>query len=146
METAMNKPKTTVGTHNLAHGNHILNLAIQATLPPEQRSPEQINGLVSLFKESQVNTPIEAMLISQMASLHANAMRIMAIATANSSITSANVMFGHANKLMRSFALHVEAYEKLKRGGRQNIRVDHVHVHQGGQAIVGNIQKSSKEA
>ena len=44
--------KTTVGTYNLAHGNHLLNLALNATLLPGKRNPDQISGLVSLFTES----------------------------------------------------------------------------------------------
>jgi len=33
----------------------------------------------------------------------------------------------------------VEALSKLRRGGSQTVRVEHVHVHNGGQAIVGNV-------
>ena len=146
METpAHNKsPKTAVGTHNLALGNHLLGLALHATQTENKKSPEHINGLVSLFTESKVSSPLEAMLVSQMASLHANAMRLMATAIENNTVSTANAMFAQANKLMRSFALHVETYEKLKRGGQQRIKVDHVHVHEGGQAIVGNIHQPAK--
>ena len=41
-----------------------------------------------------------------------------------------------AVKLMRTFVLQAEALAKLQRGGEQVIKV--VHVHPGGQAIVGN--------
>lgn len=133
--------KTTVGTHNMALGNHLLGLALHATQTENRKSPEHINGLVSLFTESKVSSPLEAMLVNQMASLHANAMRLMATAIENNTVSTSNAMYAQANKLMRSFALHVEAYEKLKRGGQQRIKVDHVHVHEGGQAIVGNINQ-----
>ena len=82
--------------------------------------------------------------MSQMASLHANAMYLMAAALENSAHSTSKAMLSQANKLMRSFALHVETYERLKRGGQQRIKVDHVHVHEGGQAIVGNIKHSTK--
>ena len=136
--------KTTVGTHNLALGNHLFGLALHATLPEYKKSPEQLAGLASLFTESKVTSPVEAMLVSQMASLHANAMRLMATAMECNSASTSNAMYAQANKLMRSFALHVETYEKLKRGGQQRIKVDHVHVHEGGQAIVGNIHQPAK--
>ena len=45
-----------------------------------------------------------------------------------------------AVKLMRTFALQAEALAKLKRGGEQRVKVEHLHVHSGGQAIVGNVQ------
>lgn len=33
----------------------------------------------------------------------------------------------------------METLNKMRRGGEQHVRVEHVHVHQGGQAIVGNV-------
>jgi hypothetical protein len=36
--------------------------------------------------------------------------------------------------------MQVEALAKLKRGGEQTVRVEHVHVHPGAQAIVGTLQ------
>lgn len=39
-----------------------------------------------------------------------------------------------ANKAMRSFALHAEAIAKLRRGGEQVVK--HVHVNEGGQAVI----------
>jgi len=44
-----------------------------------------------------------------------------------------------ANKLLRAFAMQTEALAKLKRGGEQTVRVEHVHVHPGAQAIVGAV-------
>ena len=44
-----------------------------------------------------------------------------------------------ALKLMRTYTAQVEALAKLRRGGNQTVRVEHVHVHSGGQAIVGNV-------
>jgi hypothetical protein len=38
----------------------------------------------------------------------------------------------------------VEALAKLRRGGEQTVRVEHVHVHEGGQAIVGNVMSRGK--
>ena len=42
-----------------------------------------------------------------------------------------------AVKLLRTFALQAEALAKLQRKGEQIVKV--VHVHPGGQAIVGNV-------
>ena len=35
--------------------------------------------------------------------------------------------------------MQIEALAKLKRGGEQTVRVEHVHVYPGGQAIVGKV-------
>jgi hypothetical protein len=47
-----------------------------------------------------------------------------------------------ANKLSRTWATLLEALNKHRGKGQQKVTVEHVHVHQGGQAIVGNIKAS----
>ena len=37
--------------------------------------------------------------------------------------------------------MQAEALSKLKRGGEQTVRVEHVHVYPGGQAIVGTVTR-----
>lgn len=46
------------------------------------------------------------------------------------------------NKLARTFNLQLEALKRLRSGGEQKVRVKHVHVHEGGQAIVGSVKAS----
>jgi hypothetical protein len=50
-----------------------------------------------------------------------------------------------AVKLLRTYAMQVEAQAKLKRGGEQTVRVEHVHVYPGGQAIVGAVSNQRVE-
>jgi|SRR5262249_12872156 len=45
-----------------------------------------------------------------------------------------------ANKLSRTYATLLEALNRHRGKGQQKVTVEHVHVHQGGQAIVGNVQ------
>jgi hypothetical protein len=47
---------------------------------------------------------------------------------------------GQANKLSRTFAALVEALNRHRGKGQQKVVVEHVHVHEGGQAIVGNVE------
>lgn len=44
-----------------------------------------------------------------------------------------------ANKLSRTWATLVDALNKHRGKGQQKVTVEHVHVHAGGQAIVGTI-------
>jgi hypothetical protein len=44
------------------------------------------------------------------------------------------------NKLTRTFAMQLEALKRYRTGGQQQVIVKHVNVHEGGQAIVGNVQ------
>ncbi len=45
-----------------------------------------------------------------------------------------------ANKLSRTHATLLEALNRHRGKGQQKVTVEHVHVHDGGQAIVGNIE------
>ena len=49
-----------------------------------------------------------------------------------------------ATKLMRTYVLQVEAFRRLRQGGSQFVRVEHVHVHEGAQAVIGNVTPSKK--
>jgi hypothetical protein len=44
------------------------------------------------------------------------------------------------NKLSRTYVALVEALNRHRGKGQQKVTVEHVHVHQGGQAIVGHVE------
>jgi hypothetical protein len=55
--------------------------------------------------------------------------------------TNANLL--RATRLMRLFSEQLEAMAKLKgKAGQQKVTVEHVHVHSGGQAVVGVMETS----
>jgi hypothetical protein len=82
--------------------------------------------------------PIETLLSVQMAALHNATM------TAAKQLKTAEFVDGRAhalaalNKCARTFALQVETLKKHRSTGEQNIRVQHVTVNDGGQAIVAD--------
>ena len=45
-----------------------------------------------------------------------------------------------ANKLSRTYAVLLDALNRHRGRGQQTVRVEHVHVHAGGQAIVGAVE------
>jgi hypothetical protein len=49
-----------------------------------------------------------------------------------------------AARLLKTFAMQVEVLRRLRHGGRQFVRVEHVHVNDGAQAIIGNVKKSDR--
>ena len=48
-------------------------------------------------------------------------------------------MASAAARLLRAYATQVEALRRLRNGGSQTVRVEHVHVNEGGQALIGNV-------
>jgi hypothetical protein len=53
-------------------------------------------------------------------------------------------MASAATKLLRAFATQIEALRRLRNGGSQLVRVEHVHVNEGGQAVIGNVSSADK--
>jgi hypothetical protein len=49
-------------------------------------------------------------------------------------------MASAAARLLRTYATQVEALRRLRNGGSQTLRVEHVHVNEGGQAVIGNVK------
>ena len=47
-----------------------------------------------------------------------------------------------AGKLSRTYATLLEALNRHRGKGQQKVTVEHVHVHSGGQAIVGNVERT----
>src|SRR3954452_22192809 len=51
------------------------------------------------------------------------------------------INLSQANKLSRTYALLLDALNRHRGKGQQKVTVEHVHVHSGGQAIVGMVEK-----
>src|ERR1700704_3197963 len=48
-----------------------------------------------------------------------------------------------AARLLRAYSAQVEVFRRLRHGGQQLVRVEHVHINGGGQAIIGNVNSSA---
>jgi hypothetical protein len=83
---------------------------------------------------------LEGMLAAQMIACHSAAMECFRRAMIkDQTFEGRQQNLNFANKLSRTYALHMEALDKHRGKGQQKVMVEHVHVHQGGQAIVGNV-------
>jgi hypothetical protein len=99
-----------------------------------------LNFMLSVVKGIEPKDQVEAMLAAQMAVVHTATMtfgRRLAHVDTIPQQDSAERAF---NKLARTFAAQVEALKRYRTGGEQRVTVEHVHVHSGGQAIVGTVE------
>ncbi len=95
--------------------------------------------MLSVVKGIGPEDEVESMLAAQMAAVHMATMtfaRRLAHVETLPQQDSAERAF---NKLARTFAAQVEALKRYRTGGEQKVTVEHVHVHQGAQAIVGTV-------
>ena len=100
-----------------------------------------LNFMLSVVKGIEPEDEVESMLAAQMAAVHMATMtfaRRLAHVETLPQQDSAERAF---NRLARTFTTQIEALKRYRTGGEQKVTVEHVHVHQGGQAIVGNVAR-----
>ena len=103
-----------------------------------------LNFMLAMVKGVEPKDQVEAMLAAQMAAVHMATMtfaRRLAHVETLPQQDSAERAF---NKLARTFTAQVEALKRYRTGGEQRMTVEHVHVHQGGQAIVGTVNQGGR--
>jgi hypothetical protein len=121
----------------------ILNQAVNALWLDNSRPENKIRKQQACLEAMAGIGPqdeIEGMLAAQMIACHSAAMECFRRAMIKEQpFEGRQQNLNFANKLSRTYALHMEALDKHRGKGQQKVTVEHVHVHQGGQAIVGNV-------
>jgi hypothetical protein len=84
---------------------------------------------------------VEAMLTVQMVGVHEAALMFLQRATLEGqTFAGCDANANRATRLLRLFNEQLEAMARLKgKAGQQKVTVEHVHVYQGGQAVVGAV-------
>jgi hypothetical protein len=112
--------------------------------PDPKETPKRLNYSLAAIAGAKPANEIEAMLASQMVVTHSLAMDMLG-RTKRAEYRSQQEATGSLGvKLLRTYTMQVEAFAKLKRGGEQTVRVEHVHVYPGGQAVVGNVNSPAQ--
>ena len=99
-----------------------------------------LNFLLSVIKGVKPRDQVEALLAAQMAAVHAATMTFAWRLARVQTIPQRDSAERAFNKLARTFAAQVEALKRYRSRGDQTVRVEHVTVNEGGQAIVGNVR------
>ncbi|MCV2892575.1 hypothetical protein [Lentibacter sp. XHP0401] len=94
---------------------------------------------VSIFAELEPRDAIEAMLVAQMTATHAlmTSMASRAIDATNSHLRETHER--SMTRLSRTYLAQIDALKKYRAKAQQVVRVERVTVHEGGQAIVGDV-------
>jgi hypothetical protein len=100
-----------------------------------------INAALAIIEAAAPKDEIEAALAVQMACTHTTAMSILAKLDVTFATERRVASFGSAAaRLMRAYATQVEVLRRLRHGGHQYVRVEHVHINEGGQAVIANVK------
>ena len=100
----------------------------------------------AMIEAAAPKAEIEAALAVQMAACHVAAMAVLAKMDVAFATERRVAAFGSAAaRLMRAYATQVEVLRRLRNGGHQYVRVEHVQINDGGQAVIGNVQRQDTQ-
>jgi hypothetical protein len=134
-----------LGTTEAVVASSLLDSLINAACNGTSSDPpteQNINGVLAAVHGIGANDEIEAMLAVQMVATHFAATRALRRLKGSDTIHQHDSNGNLAVKLLRTFAAQTEALQRYRGKGQQKVTVEHVHVHTGGQAIVGLVNQS----
>jgi hypothetical protein len=120
--------------------NQVINTGwFRENMPTDERGDQRTAILAFLAGVKPTDT-VEGMMAAQLYASHASAMECYRRAMLpGQPIEGKQINLTLAAKLTKANAAQVEALNKYRGKGQQKVIVEHVHVYQGGQAIVGNV-------
>jgi len=123
-----------------ALATQVINLQVW-TRPDPERPLDTLTRATSFLGELGPRNMLEALLVVQMLGVHEAATAFLRQATAEGqTVDGADRTVLRATRLMRLFNEQLVALAKLRgKASQQKVTVEHVHVHEGGQAIVGAV-------
>jgi hypothetical protein len=107
-------------------------------------SESGLNFALAVVAGIQPRDEIEVMLAAQMVTVHMATMTFSRRLAHVDNIAQQDSAERGFNKLARTFAAQVEALKRYRSAGEQTVRVEHVTVNEGGQAIVGNVTNGGR--
>lgn len=122
--------------------SQIVNIGSQGSKPDEKG----MAYVASMIAGIQPRDEAEAMLAAQMAAVHNASMTFARRLAHVTTIQQQDAAERAFNKLCRTFTAQLEALKRYRTGGQHKMTVEHVHVHPGGQAIVGDVHTGGRGA
>jgi hypothetical protein len=128
------------------HWNNILaNQALQSlwvkNSSPEDRD-KQLSATLAALCGIKPKDELEGMIAAQLIAAHNAAMECYRRAMiGEQTFEGRRENLAQANKLSRTYVTLVEALNRHRGKGQQKVTVEHVHVHAGGQAVVGMVEQ-----
>lgn len=140
--------KTVGGSPSDNWNTTLTNQTVQAlwvkSASPDERD-RQLSATVAALIGIAPKDELEAMMAAQMIAAHNAAMECYRRAMhSDQTFEGRRENLAQANRLSRSFAALVETLDRHRGKGQQKVTVEHVHVHAGGQAVVGMVSPNGQ--
>lgn len=136
----------TLGVTDPALAQAILQQVVQTMPKQGAHVAESINLALSALHEIGPKDGVEGLLAAQMVATSNLAMKFLGRAATAESGDGMARDIELATKLQRTFTSQIEALNRYRGKGQQKMTVEHVHVYEGGQAVVGGHFTQSPQA
>jgi hypothetical protein len=125
--------------------NNVANQTAQTLWFFENSDPDEIrrerHAAVDALIGIKPGDELEGMIASQLIAAHNASMECYRRAMIrDQTFEGRRENLNQANKLSRTYATLLDTLNRHRGKGQQKVTVEHVHVHEGGQAIVGNVE------
>ena len=109
-------------------------------LPSGGVSETSVNAVLAFIEGAAPKDEVEAALAIQMACTHAVTMAVLSrLDGAFGGDRGMAIRAAAAAQLLKAFATQVEVLRRLRNGGSQFVRVEHVHINDRAQALIGPV-------
>jgi hypothetical protein len=125
---------------DFVHG--IVSQFAKASRHSQDIDEQGLNFTLSVIKGIEARNQLEAMLAAQMVAVHMASMTFAGRLAHLDDIPQQDSAERAFNKLTRTFAMQMEAFNRYRSGAEQKVTLQHVSVAEGGQAIVGNVTQA----
>ena len=130
-----------LGTDSQEFMDGVLRQLANAVSPGKDADEEAINFGLAVIAGVEPKDELETMLAMLMVAVHMATMtftrRLAHVETLDQQHGSERAL----NKLARTFAMQMEALKRYRTGGEQKVVVQHIDIREGGQAIVGTVDR-----
>jgi len=137
--------KSLGGSQSDHWNNTLANQAVQALWVKNSNAGEQdrqLSATVAALAGISPRDELEGMMAAQLIAAHNAAMECYRRAMiGEQTFEGRRENLNQANKLSRTWATLLDALNKHRGKGQQKVTVEHVHVHAGGQAVVGTVER-----
>ena len=128
-----------LGTASVDFSHGLLGQLANAASKGPKADEDATNFALAVVMGLEPRDEIEAMLGAQMAAVHLATMTFARRLNHVDNLAQQDSAERAFNKLARTFTAQMEALKRYRTGGEQKVTVQHVHVNEGGQAVVGHV-------
>ena len=130
------------GSQSYGVGVHLALQASYAHADKNQSPADALNNAIGMLSGIDPQTQEEGMLATQMVAIHNMMMEVSRRTLVKGQSTDGvTENINRAVKLSRVFTAQLDALQKLRgESGKQKMTIEHVHVNEGGQAVIGTVE------